>query len=317
MKIYYKKVTGWIIAGIITVLGSLTQAVPIALAVGNGLTVSPMIQKIIINPGETHQASFEISNPSNSTEDLYYELSVEPFYADEQNSITYQAQGNMSDIVNWVEFDVPTEGKIEPNGTKEVIFTINVPKTAPAGGQYLSIMAIRKNNPNINSDSSDSSDNTRQTMIEETYRMAHPVYAEVTGNTVRQGEISNINLPGFIFSGKITGTSSAKNLGNVHGDARYTLQVFPIFSGEEIYTNEENPETHTILPDRTYYNETSWDNTPAFGIFNVIYTVEFAGVTEQVSKMVIVCPLWLLFIIIFVIAAIIIYFVMRSKSRKK
>lgn len=315
MSFNLKNIIKRLVVGAIVGLG--IHFAPAVSAIGNGLTVSPMIQSIIVNPGESQQGTFVISNPSSATQNLYYALSVEPFYTSEDGSVSYEAKGNMNDIVNWISFDVPTEGQIEPNEAKNVIFTINVPETAPAGGQYFTIMVTETDAPKTESDEKSSDDNDRHAVIKEIYRMAHLVYAEVTGNVIKKGEITDVALPNILLSGNITGSASVKNTGNVHGNASYTMQVFPLFSDEEIYTNEEKPETVIILPDRTVYHETSWDATPAVGIFNVIYTVQFGDSTEQISRMVIKCPIWLLFIVVFVIIAIIIYFVVRAKSRKR
>lgn len=317
MRIHHKQLFRWLTPVITLVVGLILPLTPMAWAVGTGLTMSPMLQQVIVNPGEPKQASFRVSNPAAATSNLSYELSVEPFYTDDKGSITYEAEGDMGDIMDWITFDVPTTGSIEPNGVEEIVFTIDPPESAPAGGQYFSIMVTQTgNDAEANGESGDSDANNRQTTIKETYQMAHLVYAEVTGNVVRKGTISEVSLPSFLLSGKITGSASVENTGNVHEDATYTMQVFPLFSEEEVYTNEEDPEKVTILPNRTIYHQTSWDNTPTVGIFNVVYTVRFGESTEQISKMVIICPIWLLFLILFAIAAIIIWLVMRARSRK-
>ena len=272
-----------------------------------GISVSPMNQKIILTPGETYRGTFNITNPATHTTDFNYVIGAKPFYVDDDYDIFYDNNGDYNKIVDWITVE-DDRGVISPNQTKEVAFTINVPSNAPSGGQYSAIII-----------SSDNDDNGLENgvNIKISQSIAHIIYAEIAGTTVRQGEVQDINVPSFLFSGNISGISSIKNTGNVHGTATYKLQVFPLFSDEELYTTEENPEQKTILPDRTLMNATSWDKTPNMGIFNVIYTAEFEGVTTEVKKMVIVCPIWLLAIIIFAIISIIIYLVAKSRNRKK
>lgn len=296
------------------------MAVAVAIVGGIGLipqaafadmefSVTPMRQKIVLMPGEKYEGTFGIVNPSSNTSDFYYKLSVEPFYVDENYQPVYENNGDYNQIVDWITLDSET-GVIKPNSTKYVNFIVDVPSNAPAGGQYAIIRVASDR------ETSQSGDDT-SVNIQNVMTIAHVIYAEVAGETKRSGEVLEANVPSFLLSGNIAGTSAVKNTGNVHGTAKYTLQVFPLFSSEEIYTNEEEPEEKTILPNRTLYNETVWAETPAVGIFNVIYTVEFEGETMQVSKMVIICPIWLLFLIIFVIIAAIIWIVMRVRARGK
>ena len=317
MKKYFSKITKWVAAGVLTLTGVVWQGANSVMAEGGyGLTVSPMYQNIVINPGDTYEASFRISNPSNSAQDTYYNIEIEPFYMNNKGEVEYTAEGNSGKIADWVTFDIPTEGKLAPNEMKEVTFTINVPESAPAGGQYMSILVTASGAPDSDDPELERSGDDAGAMIKEIKKMAHLVYTEVTGDTVKKGEITNVNLPSFLLSGNITGSATIKNTGNVHGDAKYTLKVFPLFSDEEVYTNEEEPLTSIVMPNRELYSEVAWSNTPAVGIFNVVFTVEFQGEVTEVSKMVIICPIWLLFLIIFVIAAIIIWIVMRVKGRK-
>lgn len=273
-----------------------------------GISMSPMNQKIILTPGETYYGSFSISNGASNDENLYVNVRKAPYYVNEEDTPTYDTNnGDYNQIVDWTTFDT-AEVTLAPNTKKEIHFAIDVPLDAPAGGQYLSIIVAGGDNGEKLGEAGQ--------MINVKYSMAHLVFAEIAGTTVRKGEVSSVNVPGFLFTGDISGTSVIKNTGNVHSNAHYTLQVFPLFSNEEVYTNEESPEYKTILPERSLSYTSYWTETPTVGIFNVVYTAEFEGVTSQVKKMVIVCPIWLLIIILVVVLLIIVGLISKSKKRK-
>lgn len=316
MKYNFNKLTKWVAIGILTLVSVFVlQNAESVMAEKYSLTVAPMVQNIVLIPGETFETSFKISNASSSTQDTYYKIEFEPFYMNDDNQIQYTAEGDSGRILDWVKLNVPATGKLAPNEVKDVTFTIDVPEGVPAGGQYLSVLVTSSADPVDDGSKSGNSGEEQRAMINETRRMGHLIYAEVAGNSIRKGEISDVSLPSFLLSGNITGSAIVKNTGNVHGDAKYTLKVYPLFSDEEIYTNEERPSTFTILPDRRLYSEVSWEQTPSIGIFNAEFTVEFEGEKVEMSKLIIICPIWLLFIIFFVIISIVIWIVMRVRAR--
>ena len=289
---------------VVTVLG-LCQNV----LASNGVTfgVSPMNQSVVLVPGNRYHGSFQVTNPNTSENDIEYEIEQRSFYVDEDYNTVYDEEDNM--IVDWTTIESGASGVVEPNSHKDVMFAIDVPLDAPAGGYYEAFRVIAKNHMLEEKIENGAG-------IQEQIIITHLVFIEIAGNTIKQGEVQEASVSSFLLSGNITGKSAIKNTGNIHGTAKYTLQVFPLFSSEEVYTNEEDPDTKTILPDRTLYNETIWADTPTFGIFNVVYTVEFEGVTTQVSKMVIKCPVWLLFIILFAIIALIIWIFLKVNKRR-
>lgn len=292
-----------VFAGVSVLIGGLTNIMD-----ASAFGLSPMNQTVVLNPGETYRDTIIITNPSTSEEDFHYKIEVTPYDVDSDNVDLYDSYSDRNMIVEWITIVNDETGVVRPNESVELEYEVNVPEDAPAGGQYAAIRV----SSDEDADSKDDAYGIRENMA-----IAYLLYAEIAGETVRQGEIISASVPGFLFSGNIKGTSEIKNTGNVHGFAHYTLKIYPLFSGEEVYTNEEEPESAVILPDKTLYHETSWEGTPMIGIYNVVYTAEFEGVTTEVSKLVIKCPIWLLFVILAVIAALVIWIVMKIRFGKK
>ena len=277
------------------------------------MTVSPPKQKIVLVPGEVFQGTLKVSNAANAEKNLEYSATIGSFGLgkDENGNIDY----NDTDVDTITEYNQMMEwiklgkehGSVAPNTTDTIPFTITVPEDAPAGGQYATII--------VQNDTKDDSEAEGNVMIESIVRFASSIIAEVAGETRSEGEIIENTIPAFLLDNKLATAATVKNNGNVHTDASFTLQVWPLFGDEEICTNEEEPTTKMVMPgtERMHSEEC---NLPSFGIFRAKQTVKIFGETSVAERVVVVCPLWLLFIIIFAIVSLVIWIVMKGRARK-
>lgn len=271
-----------------------------------GFVVSPPNQQVVLMPGESYTYTINVSNPAQSNSAIKIAARVVPFgiQTGSQNyDFDFSTKSNYNQLVDWITIENP-EGTIEPNETFTIVYHIDVPEDAPAGGQYASVGVQR-----VSGEAQEGN-----VAISETMEIASLVYATVVGNTNEKAEILANDIANFSFDSKVKATSLVKNEGNVHEGVWYTLQVFPLFSDEEVYTNEEEPSSITVIPDQTYFRTEEWTG-PAVGIFKVRQTVKIAGEVSVVEKFVILCPLWLLFVI--VLAIILLVFWIFSKNRKR
>ena len=269
--------------------------------------LSPMHQKVILAPGESQSFSLKITNPNKTQNDLHYSASVGSFNYNSDDSIDTNSVTNYNQIMNWIQLD-SDGGIVKPNETDTFTFTITVPNDAPAGGQYATIL--------IRDDTSKYVSGKSNVNIESTVQVASIIYAEIAGETIDTGEIIENNIPSISFSNQLNATSLVKNTGNVHTNAKYTFQVWPLFSSEEVCTNEENVDESLIMPGAEhYYTQTC--TVPPIGIFRARQIVKIFGEESTIEKTIFVCPIWLLFIIIFAIIVLITWLVLRARSRKK
>ena len=293
--------------------GVLSLAAPASLvSAAAEVGITPINNEIVLQPGQTYTSNFQIYN--NGDEDLNYRVYVTPYAmtSDDGGNIAPAYDENTvpasySTILDWISLDTD-EGTLQAheNG-KYVNYTINVPEDATPGGQYAAIMVEKVN------DESAQNDGAGLTSV---IRAAYIVYATVAGNLTETASISDVNVPGIFVDSKITASSMVENTGNVHGTASYALQVFPLFSDEEVYTNEEDPATQIIYPGTKYYNQLTWEDTPSIGIYRVVETVSLFGESTSTERIVVVCPLWLILVVVFAIVFIVVWLIVRSKKRK-
>ena len=267
------------------------------------LQISPVRLDLDLEPGTTSTGTFEVQNSGLKAYDFV--LGVDPYsVTDENYSIDSETRTAYTDIVDWITFS-QNEGHVEPNQNQEITVTVTVPDDVPAGGQYAMIYAEMVRDDELES-----------TGVAVNHRVALLVFSEVEGNTRREGQVLETKIPTILFNPPITATSLVENTGNVHATAYYTLQVFPLFGDEEVYTNEENPATLTILPETQRFNSISWDGAPQLGIFRVRETVTILDDTQTIEKIVFLCPIWFLFLILLIIFFVIFWLVSRARSRK-
>ncbi|MBR2709830.1 hypothetical protein IKE72_01995 [Candidatus Saccharibacteria bacterium] len=292
----------------------------------SAFSVTPMKQTVSLAEGDSYTGRVTaFVNESQQNGNFYYEASIKPLTvndSDNEYAAVTSKSGDYNDIVNWVTLSNGQEtadangvvkGSIEPGESVDFSYTINVPRNARGGGQYFAVVITSVPDPNAQTDGGNLA-------ITDNLSIVSAVFAEVSGDIKVSGAIKNNDVPSFLMNPPVTTSFIATNEGNTHSEVTYYMQVFPLFSNEEIYTTEENPGSDYVLPGTTRYVKQTWDDTPSVGIFKVRQTVYYDSTDNEPSvteKMVIICPVWLLFIIIFAIAAIIIWIVLRIRSRGK
>lgn len=275
--------------------------------------VSPMTQKIILVPGETYNGSISISNSNSAKENLIYKAEIGS-YNKKQSGDSKDDYGvtdvsevtEYNAIMQWITLE-KTGGTVAPNETDVLNYTIKVPKDAPAGAQYASIL-VYKDPESIFGD-------TGGANITAKYQLASGIIANVAGETVEKATIKNNDMPSMLTTNTLEATSMVRNDGNIYTDATYTLQVWPMFSDEEICTNEENPETTMVLPGTERYHIQTC-NLPAVGIFKAKQVVKIFDEVSVLEKTIFVCPIWLMVVVLLVVIGIIVGIVVYVKKRK-
>lgn len=275
----------------------------------NAFTVLPMSQRFVLKPGETVTGKITIVNPADATENFSYKIGTSPYgVVGTDYTADLVTDSDYSAIAKWITIPEPT-GELKPNETKEVEFTITVPKDAPAGGQYAAI-TVASNNDEATGEG---------VAIQNIFEMASVIYARVDGKTVHEGEVLKNTIPGFSVTTPVTLSALINNKGNVHEDATFIITAKDFFTGRVILPTEENNGQYSelIMPDSTRQVERELNDLPALGIIKVNQTIYYNGDVSIEEKDIIICPIWFMVLVLLTLFAIITTIVLIIKKHRK
>lgn len=259
-----------------------------------------------LKPGSTYTGAFAVQN--TGTKPYKFTAEVVPYsVSDTDYDPLFDFPSDYTQLTEWVTFSSESD-TVQPNSSVEVNYTVKVPKNAPAGNQNAAIAVTMDVEPG-------SGVNTLQ-------RVAFIMFSNVEGTTTKKGSVTSNKVPGFVFSAPLKATSTVRNDGNVYLPATYLLEVRNFFNNSLEYSNstyqdgKEVIPNYVIFPDTNRYTETIWEDAPSIGIFKVKSVVKIFDEESVVEKTVIICPLWLIVIIVLFLGLVIFWIVSRIVKRR-
>lgn len=254
------------------------------------LSVSPTRQELTFDPGKTYDLSITVTNAGGS--EATFIPAAGPYYPTADGNLDYSAENDHTQLWNWISF-AQDSFTLAPGAKAEVNFAITVPADAPSGGQYAAVYAeVHASEGGLNNVS----------------RVGSLIVGRVDGEIIERGELLAQNVPTVVLGANFTPSVSIKNTGNVNFAVVSRLYVKDILSGNVLFdSTTDGDDQQQVYPDMTRTFSFNWEGLPGVGIFEVEYTVNFAGQSHSVKRTVWAVPLWLLLTVIGVLAFLVIF----------
>lgn len=277
------------------------------------MSLNPSEVELELAPGKTVEASVGVSNIGRLPFDVHASVSPYSVNAEDDYAPDFSSNTSYTQLHNWITLKKETY-HIEPGESIVVDFTIKVPQNVASGGQYAAIMLL--------SDSGIEEEGA----VKVQGQLAAIVYGHVDGGEViKSGELVSHLLPSFMFNDSITVSQTVKNTGNVDFRVKQTMTITDFFSNREVVTADSvssegqmiGYNLATVLPDTSRTGVLTWADAPKLGLFNVTQEISFLDQTYTFSQLVLICPIWLVALIIVAIIALIVRIVYRVKSHKQ
>lgn len=270
---------------------------------GPMMQVAPVIEEFSLDPASQEEKHITVTNQSD--QDLSIRVYFTP-YSVLKDTSDFESESEYTQIYHWLkvkddnsDYKDTADFTIQPNSAKNIYYRVNVPESAPGGSQHACLFV-----ETIPGEAESSG-------ITTVSRTAVKIFADVSGKTVKDAEILNLNTDNFVINGKVAATTTVKNIGNIDIKPTLTIEISTL-SGETVFSDTK---AAMIFPENEANIKVEWPDTPAFGVYHLIAITNILGKNSTIEKTIIILPSW--FIILFIVVSVLIIVLLTKFKHKK
>ena len=273
------------------------------------LTVSPATTSVSLKPGASVDYTLVVDNEKEDNLDIT--VYAAPYsIQNEDYDVDFETETPRTQLSRWIEF-VNADGSVTkeykttvPAKTKSnIVYRVNIPEDIPAGGQYASIFV----------QTGDDAKPLETSGLQAVSRVGVVVYGRSNGETDERAEITETSIPAFLLSGPVSASTLVKNLGNTDIEVNYSFTVTSIVGAELYHSEGKEP----ILPDASRRMKQQWENSQPMGLFRVTYRIETLGEVKEISKLVVILPIYMIILALFILTLLIIWIIILIRKRRE
>jgi hypothetical protein len=238
------------------------------------ITVAPALVEEVINPGDQYSSSIQVTNSDSNAKQ--YTVSVQDISGLTAGGDPIFSPAQISDfgVSTWVSIP-QTTFTVPGNATKEVSFSIAVPKDAAPGGHYGAIF--------INYGAKRPTSNGAGVG----YQVGTLIELRIAGQDVEAASIKSFTTDkGFYEKPQVTFTTTVSDDGNVLLRPRGPISITNMF-GATVATLIMNNEDDAIFPSSSRTFSAVWNGDGmSFGKYDAIMSLTYGNdVQKTVTEM--------------------------------
>jgi len=279
---------------------------------GEGLTISPPLNEISLDKGESKKYIVKLTNPTNNVVEVYPEVKDFKAKGEGGDPDFYTANDETAKFAlsKWVTFS-QNKIAIAPEQFVQFEYEIKVPTDAEAGGHY-GVMFFASEPPEVKKDVSNVS---LSSMI------GSLILAKIPGDIKENGSLEEFDTNKFFYMGNnVDFVTRVANSGNVHFKPKGNIEIKSVF-GSSVDTLQVNEGSGNVLPDSIRKFGNSWKSDKFLcGIYKAELGLVYGDSAKKLmdDTLFIIVPWWMLIIIgLLLVLIITLLIILIRKIRKK